>query len=361
MQVNEMIPIAKPDIGREEKEEVLKVMDSGMLASGKWVRDFEDAFARHIGTKYAISTTSGTQALILALEALSVRGKDVLVPSFSFIASATSIIRAGGRPVFVDVKEDTFNMDPEDLRKKIGENTGAIMPVHLYGQTANMGEIMEIAEEKGVPVIEDACQAHGAKWKGKKAGSIGNIGAFSFYPTKNMTTGEGGMVTTDDEDLAEKIRNLINHGQKERYRHTELGWNFRMTNIAAAIGLKQLEKLDKNNEIRRRNALLYNENLSDVVEVPFVDERAFHVYHQYTIKTDYRKRIIDEFSKNGIGYGIYYPIAIHQQEIMKKMGYTAKLPVTERLTERVISIPVHPLLSEEDMENVVESIKRALS
>ncbi len=354
-----MIPIARPDIGEDEKRALLKVMDSGMLAHGEWVKRFEGEFSNYIGTKYAVATTSGTQALILALEALDVHGKDVLVPSFTFIASATSVIRAGGRPVFVDVDESTFNMDPDDLERKITDNTGAIMPVHLYGQSSDMDRIMEIANEDDIPVLEDACQAHGALWNGKKVGSMGTAAAFSFYPTKNMTTGEGGMITTNEPELAERIRMLHNHGQAERYRHTELGWNFRMTNIAAAIGIEQLKKLDSHNDVRRRNAALYDRLLPDEIR-PVVDSRAYHVYHQYTIKTNKRDALVEEFKKEGIGFGIYYPIAIHQQEIMKKLGYTAELPVTERLVDEVISIPVHPLVSEEDVRRVAEVINRVI-
>ncbi len=351
-----MIPIAKPWIGEEEKREVEKVLDSGMLASGEWVKRFEKEFSEYIGVKEALATTSGTQALILALESIGVRGSEVLVPSFTFIASATSIIRAGGKPVFVDVDERTYNIDPEDVRKKITPKTKAIMPVHLYGQAANMDEIMEIAEENDLYVIEDAAQAHGAEWRGKKAGSIGHIAAFSFYPTKNMTTGEGGMVTTNDEELAHKVAMLRNHGQTERYLHTSLGWNFRMTNIAAAIGLVQLHKLDRANEIRRNNAKYYDEMLYDYVITPYVDERAKHIYHQYTIRVHNREKLIELFKKEGIGFGIYYPRGNHEQPIMQELGYTAKLPVTEKLCKEVISIPVHPLITEEDREKIVETI-----
>ncbi len=351
-----MIPIAKPWIGEEEKKEVEKVLDSGMLAYGEWVKKFEKEFAEYVGVKHALSTTNGTQALILALEAVGVRGHEVLVPSFTFIASATSIIRAGGRPVFVDVDPRTFNIDPEDVRKKITERTKAIMPVHLYGQMANMDEIMEIAEEHALYVVEDSAQAHGAEWHGKKAGSVGHIAGFSFYPTKNMTTGEGGMITTNDDTLAERVAMLRNHGQTARYMHEELGWNFRMTNIAAAIGLHQLKKLDKANERRRANAKRYDELLGEKVITPYVDERAKHVYHQYTIRVKNREAVLDAFKREGIGFGIYYPRGNHQQPIMQKLGYTAKLPVTEKLCEEVISIPVHALLSEEDVEKVAKTI-----
>ncbi len=351
-----MIPIAKPWIGEDEKREVEKVLDSGMLAYGDWVKRFEKEFAEYIGVKHALSTTNGTQALILALEAIGVKGKDVIVPSFTFIASATSIIRAGGKPIFVDVDERTFNIDPDDVRRKITPNTKAIMPVHLYGQAANMDEIMEIAEEHGLFVIEDAAQAHGSEWNGKKVGGIGHIAGFSFYPTKNMTTGEGGMVTTNDDELAERVRMLRNHGQTERYMHEELGWNFRMTNIAAAIGLVQLRKLDMANEIRRQNARYYDEVLGEKVMIPYVDERARHVYHQYTIRVRNRDALIESFKKEGIGFGIYYPMGNHKQPIMKKLGYTANLPVTDMLCKEVISIPVHPLLKGEDRDKVAEIV-----
>ena len=351
-----MIPIARPWIGEEEKREVGKVLDSGMLAYGEWVKRFEKEFSEYIGVKHALSTTNGTQALILALEAVGIRGKEVLVPSFTFIASATSIIRAGGKPVFVDVDKKTFNIDPDDVKRKITENTAAIMPVHLYGQAANMDELMEIAEEHNLYVIEDAAQAHGSEWRGKKAGSIGHIAGFSFYPTKNMTTGEGGMVTTNDDELAERVTMLRNHGQSARYMHEELGWNFRMTNIAAAIGLVQLKKLDRANEMRRTNARYYDEILRDYVITPYVDERAKHVYHQYTIRVKDRDKLIELFKKEGIGFGIYYPRGNHEQPIMQKLGYTAELPITEKLCNEVISIPVHPLITPEDREKIAETI-----
>lgn len=353
-----MIPIAKPWIGEEEKKEVEKVLDSGMLAYGEWAKRFEKEFAEYIGVKHALSTTNGTQALILALEALNIRGKEVLVPSFTFISSVTSVIRAGGRPVFVDIDPRTYNIDPEDVRKKITENTIAIIPVHLYGQPANMDEIMEIADEHDLYVIEDAAQAHGAEWKGKKVGSIGHIAAFSFYPTKNMTTGEGGMITTNDDELAYRVAMLRNHGQKERYLHVELGWNFRMTNIAGAIGVVQLKKLDKANEIRRSNARFYNEVLEDKVATPYEDRRAKHVYHQYTIRVKNREKLIEEFRREGIGFGIYYPRGNHQQPIIQKLGFSARLPVTEKICKEVISIPVHPLISKEDRERIVNTIEK---
>lgn len=356
-----MIPIARPDIGEEEKKAVLDVLESGMLAAGEVVKRFEKEFAKYTGVKHALATTNGTQALILALEALGVQGKEVIVPSFTFIASAASIIRAGGRPVFADINPKTYTIDPDDVRRKITDNTVAIMPVHLYGQPANIDEIKEIAEENGLYVVEDACQAHGAEWRGKRAGALGDVAAFSFYPTKNMTTGEGGMVTTDNDEIAERIEMLRNHGQKERYLHVELGWNYRMTNIAAAIGLVQLKKLDRANEARRKNAEYYNEVFEggDIV-TPYEDPRAKHVYHQYTIRVPNRDRIAEVLREHGVGYGIYYPRGIHQQPVMQKLGYREKLPVTEKMCREVISLPVHPLLTEKDREKVAETVLRAV-
>lgn len=357
-----VIPIARPDIGEEEKKAVMEVLDSGMLAAGDVVRKFEERFANYIGVKHALTTTSGTQALILALEAIGVRGKEVIVPSFTFIATATSVIRAGGIPVFADIDPRTYNIDPEDIRRKITDKTKAIIPVHLYGQPANMDEIKEIAEENSLYIIEDSCQAHGAKWRGRKTGSLGDVAAFSFYPTKNMTTGEGGMVTTNDDEIAEKIRMLRNHGQKERYLHTELGWNYRMTNIAAAIGLVQLKKLDRANNRRRENAEFYNNIFSEVsgIIIPYTDERAYHVYHQYTVQVPRRNKVIESLRNEGVGFGVYYPRGIHQQPVMQKLGFRAHLPVTERIVKSVLSIPVHPRLSEEDREKVAKALIKAV-
>ena len=207
---------------------------------------------------------------------------------------------------------------------------------------------------------EDACQAQGAEYKGRKGGSIGHVACVSFYPTKNMTTGEGGMITTNDDEIAEKIRMLRNHGQKERYLHVELGWNYRMTNIQAAIGIEQLKKLDKFNEKRRKNARYYDEMLSSIdnVEIPYVIPEVKHVYHQYTIRVKEREKLIEAFRKEGVGYGIYYPAGIHQQPVMQKLGFTARLPVTEKIVNEVISIPVHPALSEEELEKVADVVRR---
>ncbi|MBU4256202.1 MAG: DegT/DnrJ/EryC1/StrS family aminotransferase [Candidatus Thermoplasmatota archaeon] len=352
-----MIPIAKPLIGDEEKKAVLDVLDSGMLAQGEKVKEFEEKFAEYIGVKHAVATSNGTTALHLALLASGVKsGDEVITTPFTFISTATSILFCGAKPVFADINPGTFNIDPEKIEKMITGKTKAILPVHLYGQSCEMDRIMEIAEKHALVVVEDACQSHGAEYHHKKVGGIGDAGCFSFYPTKNMITGEGGMVTTNDEGLAEKIRTLRNHGQKERYNYAMVGYNFRMTDIAAAIGIEQLKKLDGFNDRRRGNAGFLSEQLNDVVETPYVLPDVKHVFHQYTIKTDKRELLKENLKKEGIGFGIYYPEPLHFYEPLKRYG-NDDLKNAENLCKNVLSLPVHPGLSEEDLEKIVQLIK----
>ena len=349
-----MIPIAKPQIGDEEKAAVSKVLDSGMIASGPKTEEFEKKFSEYIGVKYAIATTSGTTALHIGLLSLGVNeGDEVILPDFSFIATANSPLFCQARPVFCDVDTKTFNIDPEKIQKLITKNTKAIMPVHLYGQPADMKRILEISEEHDIKIIGDACQAHGAEYNGKMIGSFGDLECFSFYPTKNMTSSEGGMITTNNEEIAEKARSLRNHGREKTkwgYEHGFLGYNFRMTDIAAAIGIEQLKKLPKFNEIRRRNAKYLNENLKEV-EVPYVMPNAVHAYHQYTIKCKDRDAIIQNLKKNDIGFGIYYPQPLHTYKHLKKFAHKI-LKNSETLSNQVLSLPVHPSLSRTDLEKM---------
>ena len=346
-----MIPIAKPNIGKEELNAVAEVLASGQLAQGSKVAEFEEKFASYIGTDYAIATSSGTSALLLIYKALNLKGKEILMPSFTFIATATAALAAGAKPVFVDVDPKTFCISIKDAKRKITEKTAAIVPVHLYGLPADMDAILEFAEKHNLYVIEDACQAHGAEYKGKKAGSFGIAAAFSFYPTKNMTTGEGGMVTTNDEKLAEKISLLRNHGQKSRYEHVLLGLNYRMTNIAAAIGLVQLKKLDKMNEKRIENAKYYLKKLKDVpnITLPYIPKNRKHVFHQFTVKVKNREKLIQKLKQNNIGFGIYYPKGCHQQKIFKGK---LSLPNTERLCKEVISLPVCSLITKKELKKI---------
>ncbi len=353
-----MISIAKPIIGPEEKQAVLDVLDSGMLAQGQRVEAFEAAFAETCGTKYAVATTSGTTALQLALLAHGIgEGHEVITTPFTFIASANSILYTGARPVFVDIDPNTFTMDPEQIERAITPATRAIMPVHLFGLCCNMDEIGAIARKHGLVVIEDACQSHAAEYKGKRAGSFGT-GAFSFYATKNMTTGEGGMVTTDDAAVADRCRILRQHGMRVRYYHDELGYNFRMTDIQAAIGLEQLKKLGQFNDTRVRNALFLNENLCGVT-TPFVPNDFKHVYHQYTIRVANSRRdaLAAHLHDKGIGTGIFYPVPVHQQSFYRKeLGYSVSLPQAEKAAGEVLSLPVHPGLSSGDLHAIVQAV-----
>jgi perosamine synthetase len=356
-----MIPIAKPLIGEEEKTAVMNVLNSGMLASGPRTEEFEKKFAEYVGTKYAIATTSGTTALHLGLLALGVtRGDEVILPAFSFIATANIPLFCDAVPVFCDVDPKTFNIDPEKIEKLITKKTKAIMPVHLYGQAVDVQPIQEIAEKHGVHVVGDACQAHGAVYDGKMVGSFGDAECFSFYPTKNMTTGEGGMVTTNNDELAELMISLRNHGREKTkwgYEHGRLGYNYRMTDIGAAIGLEQLKKLPKNIEMRQKNAQYLDVHLNGV-EIPYVIPKAKHAYHQYTVKSKNRDALTQNLKKNEIGFGIYYPQPLHTYTHLKKYAHK-DLKISEALGNEVVSLPVHPALTSQDLERIVKVVNVA--
>jgi perosamine synthetase len=351
-----LIPIARPLMGEEEKAQVWSALESGALAQGPRVAELEERFAAFIGVPHAVATSSGTTALHLALLGHGIgEGDEVITVAFTFIASANAILYAGARPVFVDVDEATFNIDLDRVEAAITPRTRAIMPVHLYGNPVDMPELVGIAERRGLAVIEDAAQAHGAEVGGRRAGSWG-IGAFSFYPTKNMTTGEGGMLTTADESLAERVRLLREHGMKVRYHHDLLGYNFRMTDIHASIGLAQIEKLPAFNQRRVSIAERYGRELSGVI-TPAVRSGTRHVFHQYTIRVADRDAFADRLRVRGVGSAIYYPIPVHLQKPYLELGYEGlELPVTERLTHEVLSIPVHPSLTDDEVSTVIGAV-----
>ena len=358
-----MIPIAKPIIGEDEISTVTAVLRSGIIAQGKKVEEFEGAFAEFGGTKYAVAVNSGTAALHIALLAHGIgEGDEVITSPFTFIATANSILFTAAKPVFADIEEETFNIAPDSITGKITPRTKAIIPVHLYGQPCDMKRIMRIAQEHGLIIIEDACQAHGAEFGSRKVGSFGT-GCFSFYPTKNITTGEGGMITTNDKDIAQRARMIRSHGQRERYFHEILGYNYRMTDIAAAIGLCQLGKLEEFNSKRMENAKFLTKELSGIKGLipPSVKSNTQHVFHQYTVRItqdfgiprdELRQKLMDK----GVGTEIYYPLPIHKQPLYQRLGYNDRLPNSEKAAREVLSLPVHPSLTKKDLECVVDSL-----
>jgi dTDP-4-amino-4,6-dideoxygalactose transaminase len=340
------INIAKPMLGPEEKNAVLEVMSSGKLAQGEKVDQFEKAFAAYIGTKHAVAVGNGTIAIHLALLAHDIgKGMEVVTTPFTFIGSVTPILFCQAKPVFADIHEKTYNIEPADIKKAMTGKTKAIIPVHLFGLAAD------------IPVIEDACQAHGAVYKGRKTGSIGSCACYSFYPTKNMTTGEGGMITTNNEEIAAKIRLLRDHGQKTRYEHVVIGYNYRMNDISAAIGIEQLKKLEGFNERRIANAKVMDGGLSGIKQVrtPFVPEGMRHVYHQYTIRAKKRDGLKDYLNLESIRCGIYYPRLVTENPPIKPFA-TRPTPVAEKATKEVLSMPVHPGLSQDDLARMVNTV-----
>ncbi|MEA1908159.1 MAG: DegT/DnrJ/EryC1/StrS family aminotransferase [Euryarchaeota archaeon] len=363
-----MIPIAKPMIGSVEIDSVVDAMKSGGLAQGPRVQAFEEQFADYIGARHAVATSSGTAALHIALLANGIgAGDEVVTTPFSFIATANAVLFTGARPVFADIGKDC-NIDPEKIMQTITPKTKAVLPVHLYGCPAEMKAIAEIAADHHLAIIEDACQAHGATYGDdcRKAGSFGT-GVFSFYPTKNMTTGEGGMITTNDPEIAKRARMLRDHGSSRRYVHEMLGYNLRMTDMGAAIGLVQLKKLDQFNSARRRNAAHLTGELRNVRGLTTPEDTHGHVFHQYTVRVSgvdksrdgdcMRDDLVTYLGEKGIGTGVYYPIPIHKQPLYQKLGFEDSLPVSERFADEVLSLPVHPAVSEADLDYIIETMK----
>ena len=351
------IPIARPQIGDEEKRAVLEVLDSGMLVMGPRVAALEESFAKTVGTSHAVATSSGTTALHLALLAHGVGpGDEVITSSFTFIASVNTILMCGAKPVFADIDPLTFNIDPDQLEKAITERTKVLMPVHLYGQPARMDRIMEIALKHRVAIVEDAAQAVGATFHGRPVGSFGT-GCFSLYATKNVVSAEGGVVTTDDDGLADRMRLLRNHGMRKRYQYEGLGYNFRMTDIHAAIALAQMARLPESTQRRRENARSLTKGLRGVV-APQIAAGGDHVWHQYTVRVPHGRR--DEFARRlgelGIGTGIFYPMGVHRIPHVATAAGDYKLPVTDRVAEEVLSLPVHPLLEAGDVDRIISAV-----
>ena len=360
------VPIADPELSEDAIQRVTSVLEDGRLADGPEVRAFEEEFAAYCGTDDAVATANGTTALHAALEALGLEdGEAVITSPFSFVASANAIRLAGGKPVFADIDPETYTLDPADVERVLGERDDVVglLPVHLYGLPADMPALGEIADEHDLFVLEDACQAHGAKVDGGRVGTFGDAACFSFYPTKNMTTAEGGMVVTDRDDVAERAASFVNHGRDASgtggYDHVDLGHNFRMTSIEAAIGRAQLERLPEFNRARRDNAAFYDEQLADLpLETPTEPADTRHVYHQYTVRTTDRDALEATLSERDVGTGIYYDTPIHRQPAYETVSTAAaRLPRAERAADEVLSLPVHQGLSTRERRTVVEAVR----
>jgi len=358
-----MIPIARPDVGPEEAAAVAEVLASGMIAQGKRTAEFEQRWAEYVGVKHAIAVSNGTVAEIAIFAGLGIGpGDEVITVSHTFAATANSILFTGATPVFVDIEPDTYLIDAARIEAAITPRTRAICPVHLFGLVADMDMIQAIAERHGLAVVEDACQAHGATFRGRRAGSFGH-GAFSLYATKNMTTGEGGLITTDDDRLADWIRLYRNQGMRTRYDFEMLGFNFRMTDIQAVIGLVQLGKLDRNTARRQAIAARYDEAFADLaVGLPVTPDGRTHVYHQYTVDVGpARDAIVAELRANGVGADIYYPLPVHRQAYIQERGLHADLPVTDRAATRTLALPMHPGLTDEEQATVIRELRAAVA
>ena len=357
-----MIPIARPDIGPEEVAAVTEVLHSGMLAGGRRVAELEDRFAAFIGVKHAIAVSNGTVALMCLFEGLGLGpGDEVITVGHTFNATVSSILSTGATPVFVDIERETYLIDAGRIEAAITTRTRAICPVHLFGLPADMAAITAIADRHGLVIVEDACQAHAATFDGRRVGSFGH-GAFSLYGTKNMTTGEGGLITTDDDRLADWIRLYRNQGMRERYRHEMLGYNFRLTDLAAAIGLCQLDKLERNTDRRRAIAARYDGAFADLpIVTPVIPVGRTHVFHQYTIAVDDdRDGIVADLTAAGIGTGIYYPIPVHRQPYVLERGLGADLPTTDWASAHTLSLPMYPTLAVEDQDTVIAAVRAAV-
>ena len=377
-----MIPFTKPIIGQEEIEAVKRVLESGMLAEGNVSRELEKLYAEYTGTKFATVTSNGTTALSTALEAMDIQpGDEVITSPFTFIASANSIAMVGAIPVFVDIKPDSYNIDPDLIEDAITDKTRAIMPVHIFGMPADMKHIMDIADSHDLQVIEDACQAHGAEVDGKKVGALGHVATFSFYATKNMMTGEGGMITTDNEELYDEILMVKNHGRGKQggYSHFRIGYNNRMMDLVSAIGIEQIKRLPEAVKKRRSIAQEYDdffvefESIKPQVEVEGL-KSSYHLYvpRLYSDKMN-RDEIVTALRNEGVGSRAVYALPCHKQDTYLNIqkwrwskfvdypDYSAlTLPVSEEIGLRHFDIPVHPLLTNEEKEHIKQAFNKIL-
>lgn len=368
VQKRQMVPMLDLKIQFQNiKDEILEALTEILASSqyilGPRVSEFERKVADYIGVSEAIGVASCTDALHLSLEGFDIReGDEVITTPFTFFATVEAIIYIGAKPVFVDIEPDTFNIDINQVKEKITEKTKAILPVHLYGHTVDMEEMLSIAKRQGLKVIEDCAQSFGAELSGKKAGGFGDAGCFSFYPSKNLGGyGDGGMIVLRDSQVAGTIRKLRNHGSKESYIHERVGFNSRLDEIQAGILLVKLKHVEEFNKERRRKAELYTQLLSDKVTCPVEKKGAYHVYHQYTIRSPQRDEVQKRLREKGISSVVYYPVPLHLQEALRFLGYKkGDFPVAEKASQEVLSLPIYPELKESVIEEIAEIIRQAV-
>jgi len=359
------IPIAQPRISKRELRAVERVLRSGRLRAGPIVEDFEARFARAVGAKFAVAVSSGTAGLFLAYRTLLQPGDEIIVPDFTFVATASMAVAAGLRPVFADVHPETFTLDPAQVERRITRRTRAIAPVHLYGHPADVSALMRLARRHDLRVIWDAAQAHGAAFRGRDVGSLPDVVCYSFYPSKNMTTGEGGMLTTSSLSLATELRLLRSHGEESRYHHIRLGFNFRLTEFAAALGREQLRKLPGEVRARRRNAAALTRGLVGLegLKTPIVAPGAAHAFNLFTVRIDpttlsmSRDAFQAALARQGIETAVHYPVPLHRQPIFRGHGTDRDFPVSTRLAKTVLSLPIHPGLSHRELDRIIRAVR----
>ena len=363
------ILMAKPIFSKKTISDIEEVVSSGNIRQGPKTLEFENEFRKKVGAEHAYAANSGTAALHIAFMSILEKGDEVLVPAFTFIATASTIALSGGRPVFVEIDEETFMIDTEDTKEGITSKTKAIAPVHLFGNAADMKALGEIAEDHDLLLVNDAAQAHGTEINGKDIGSFNDLNCYSFYPTKTMTTGEGGMVTTNNQRFLETGKLIRSHGEASRYNHTVLGLNYRMTEIAAVIGLEQLEHLDDFLVKRRKNAAVLTEGLKtiDGLRPQRVREGINHSYSYYSIVMDPyafscdRDEFVQALEFENIECSVHYPIPLNEQQIFKRLYGEKKCPVSEDISQTIFSVPVHPSLSEKDLASIIAALEKVSS
>jgi perosamine synthetase len=363
--MKKIINIVHPVVDKLEKKNVCNVLDSRMLASGKQVIEFEKSFAKYSGSKFGIATSNGTTSLHTALLMCGIKpGDKIITTSFTFVSTINSIIFCGAEPIFVDIDKNTFNIDAHELEKtlKKEKNIKAVLIVHLYGLPCDMDEILKLKLKYNFLLIEDSCQAHGAEFKKKKVGSFGDAGVFSFYATKNIMMGEGGIIITNNYKFSKYARQIINHGKNSRLLHVVLGYNYRLTNVAAAIGIVQLKRLDYLIKKRIDNAKKYNEAFSNLsfLKIPCIPKYCKHTFNQYTIKIEKkeRKKFINHLKNNGIISAIYYNFVVYKQPFYSKFKFNINVcNEAEKISKEVVSIPVHPSLTDKNINKIIKVIR----